>query len=167
MSRMEAGPPNYPNAWKHHGGYYRDDISYLCWICHLTNCYNCGTLYQGWQCEPIAEIPEGEACVYCRPERVRKTHELKITPKYFEDVARRSKRFEVRKNDRGFQILDRLLLREWDGEKYTGHELLISEVSYLQNHADFPDGIAPGYCILGFSNPLYERFEGGIWRVID
>lgn len=47
-------------------------------------------------------------------------HDLKITPKYFDDVWNGIKRFELRKDDRDYQIGDTLLLREWDGEKYTG-----------------------------------------------
>ena len=38
-------------------------------------------------------------------------HELKIYPKYFEDVISGKKTFEVRKNDRKFNIGDILILR--------------------------------------------------------
>jgi hypothetical protein len=43
-------------------------------------------------------------------------HELKIWPQYFARVADGSKTFEVRKNDRGFQPNDEVLLREFDTE---------------------------------------------------
>lgn len=43
-------------------------------------------------------------------------HELKIWPQYYCRVADRSKTFEVRKNDRGFQLGDEVVLREWDPE---------------------------------------------------
>jgi len=41
-------------------------------------------------------------------------HELKILPQYYCRVADGSKTFEVRKNDRGFQPGDLVLLREFD-----------------------------------------------------
>lgn len=41
-------------------------------------------------------------------------HDLKIWPQFFCRVADGSKTFEVRKNDRGFQPGDIVILREWD-----------------------------------------------------
>lgn len=42
-------------------------------------------------------------------------HELKILPEYFEEVETNHKTFEIRKNDRDFQVGDILILNEWDG----------------------------------------------------
>ena len=47
-------------------------------------------------------------------------HELKILTEYFEAVASGRKRFEIRKNDRDYKVGDRLYLREWNGEEFTG-----------------------------------------------
>ncbi|EPB6723331.1 DUF3850 domain-containing protein [Vibrio fluvialis] len=47
-------------------------------------------------------------------------HELKILPEYFALQISGEKRFEVRHNDRDFQIGDTVILNEWDGESYTG-----------------------------------------------
>lgn len=44
------------------------------------------------------------------------THELKLWTVFFEDTYR--KPFELRRNDRGFKVGDRLHLREWDPEVY-------------------------------------------------
>lgn len=44
-------------------------------------------------------------------------HDLKTAPVYFERVVSGEKTFEVRKDDRGFQSGDTLILREWDEEK--------------------------------------------------
>ncbi|MGV8956606.1 DUF3850 domain-containing protein [Lactococcus lactis] len=43
-----------------------------------------------------------------------KTHELKLDIKYFEDVKSGKKNFEIRKNDRDFQVGDILELKAWD-----------------------------------------------------
>lgn len=41
-------------------------------------------------------------------------HELKIWPQYYCRVADGSKTFEIRKNDRGFQPGDKVVLKEYD-----------------------------------------------------
>lgn len=47
-------------------------------------------------------------------------HELKIWPVYYQAVRNGSKTFELRKNDRGFQKGDRVVLREFDPDAPTG-----------------------------------------------
>ena len=57
-----------------------------------------------------------------------KTHELKTWTIYFHLIADGHKSFEVRRNDRDFQMGDVLILKEWEPgpyppEGYTGREL--------------------------------------------
>lgn len=59
-----------------------------------------------------------------------KTHELKLNTKYFNDVMHGLKKFEVRFNDRGYQLGDVLILRDWDGRNYRGRILKV-HVVYL------------------------------------
>lgn len=77
------------------------------------------------------------------------THELKILPEYFKAVRDYTKNFEIRKCDREYHIGDILILREWDGNKYTG-EKVKREIEYIYK-GDGSYGLAEGYCILGIT----------------
>lgn len=75
-------------------------------------------------------------------------HDLKTWPPYFQAVVSGRKPFEVREDDRNFQVGDRLLLREWD-PKYKHHtgRKVTCEVTYKLQGGSF--GIQEGYCVLG------------------
>lgn len=73
-------------------------------------------------------------------------HELKTLPEYFNAIRNGLKNFEVRKNDRDFKVGDFLVLKEWDGEHYTGREQ-IRKVKYI---LDNPDYVKEGYVIMSF-----------------
>jgi hypothetical protein len=77
-------------------------------------------------------------------------HELKIWPSCFAAVKAGNKPFDVRENDRGFQIGDELLLREFEPEtgQYTGHTIT-RWVSYVLEGGAF--GVRDNWCVLGFS----------------
>jgi len=78
-----------------------------------------------------------------------KIHELKISPKYFEDVDANKKRFELRKDDRNYQVGDFITLKEYDNGEYTGREIKNIPIGYILR--DVPEyGLKEGYCILGF-----------------
>lgn len=83
-----------------------------------------------------------------------KVHELRTWPPFFEEVILRDKKFEVRKNDRDFQIGDVLVLREWqpdqtgDGGRYTGRIAAARVTSILSGPIL---GIAEGWCVMGVS----------------
>lgn len=80
---------------------------------------------------------------------VYRIHELKTWPQFFDAIVDGTKTFELRKDDRGFQVGDVLHLREYDiaNGKYTGRQLC-RIVLYKLNAASF-SGIKKGYCILG------------------
>lgn len=54
-------------------------------------------------------------------------HELKTWPEYFDAVYRRVKRFELRINDRNFQVGDVLNLQEYDiiTDTYSGRSICL------------------------------------------
>ena len=73
-----------------------------------------------------------------------KVHELKVLPEYFCAVSEGKKTFELRRDDRGFEVSDGLVLREWDGEKYSGR-FVKCKVTYILK--DF-QGLEAGFVIL-------------------
>ena len=77
-----------------------------------------------------------------------KTHELKILPQYFEAVRTGTKNFELRKDDRDYQVGDLIHFREWSEGSYTGRTMALRPICYiLRNCSEY--GLQDGYCILG------------------
>lgn len=98
--------------------------------------------------EPIERV-EGEIVESDSTEEKQvKTHGLKTLPQYFRYSFEGVKRFELRKDDRGFDIGDYVELKEWDGYEYTGR-VRKEKIKYiLRDCQEF--GLQTGYCILGF-----------------
>lgn len=80
---------------------------------------------------------------------VRMTHHLKTWPEYFTEVICDLKRFEVRRDDRDFQVGDHLVLEEWDPatKQYTGREAEVY-VTYILRGPAF--GIEAGTVVMSF-----------------
>ncbi|HRI61220.1 MAG TPA: DUF3850 domain-containing protein, partial [Saprospiraceae bacterium] len=74
------------------------------------------------------------------------THELKCVNPYFSEVFCGLKTFEVRKNDRDFQLDDNIILKEYENEQYTGDEVYAT-ITYILPGGQF--GIEPGYVVMG------------------
>lgn len=72
-------------------------------------------------------------------------HVLKTVQPYFDALWSGDKRFELRKNDRGFQVGDSLCLREYDAEadRYS-RRIMMAKVLYLMTGP----GLEDGYCIM-------------------
>ena len=80
--------------------------------------------------------------------------EKKILPGYFEAVRKGTKTFELRYDDSDYQVGDILVLKEYDGEKYTGRRCT-REITYiLRDVLEF--GLHVGWCILAIQ-PLGWR----------
>jgi len=82
-------------------------------------------------------------------------HELKIYPQYFRAVLERRKTFEVRKNDRHFEVGDSVCLREYDPftDKYTGR-MWYGDITYILDNDAY---CKKGYVIMSIveDNTLY------------
>lgn len=74
-------------------------------------------------------------------------HELKTWMPYFQEVCDHIKTFEVRNNDRNFNVGDYLELHEWnqDEKVYTGRKRTVY-VSTILHGGQF--GIEEGYCVM-------------------
>lgn len=77
-----------------------------------------------------------------------KRHEIKILPQYFADVSKGIKQFELRKDDRDYQVGDLVRLREWDGKEYTGNKMIVGIKYVLRDCPEY--GLMDGYCIFGW-----------------
>lgn len=93
-------------------------------------------------------------------EESNMTHDLKILPEYFIAVALDQKTFEIRKNDRGYRVGDCLVLKEWNGQEFTGRNI-VRYVSYILY--DWQAGLKDGYCIMSLKrspeNAVIDYFD--------
>ena len=81
-------------------------------------------------------------------KRGRTVHELKISPKYYDEVVYNNKRFVIRKDDRNYQVGDLVTLKEYENGLYTGRQMVNIPIRYILRNA--PEyGLKEGYCILG------------------
>ena len=75
-----------------------------------------------------------------------KLHELKIKDEYFKEVLRENKTFELRKNDRDYQVGDLIHFVDIDGNP-SYNEKLVFQITYILK--DVPEyGLDKDYCIL-------------------
>lgn len=107
------------------------------------------------------------------------THYLKIQPEYLEAQKRGDKPFEVRRDDRGFQKGDTLVLCKYGrGTGHTGIGYLSARGSAVSGHHDHKDvekftcevtwvltggqhGIEPGYIVMGTKPLSHTDLKGG------
>ena len=91
------------------------------------------------------------------------THDLKTDLEVFDAVWDSKKNFEIRKNDRDFQVGDKLLLR---GTVHTGSEMLngkplvytgsviTAKVRYVLRGPKY--GLADGWCVMDITDWVIE-----------
>ena len=78
-------------------------------------------------------------------------HYLKIKPEYYKDIECGLKTFELRKNDRDFQVGDILMLIKLDSEGNETDQVIKKKVNYILK--DCPQyGLKEGYAILGITD---------------
>lgn len=80
--------------------------------------------------------------------------EKKVLPEYYKEIRSHRKMFELRKDDSDYEVGDILILREWDGEKYTGCRTSFEITYILRNCPEY--GLMDGYCILSLQTPWWD-----------
>lgn len=92
--------------------------------------------------------------------RMPRHHHLKTWRDPFAALLDGSKRFEFRRDDRGFQVGDILVLREWDHEMllYTGREFF-AQVTYVlrEEPGAVAFGVPEGYCVMSIVPVLWRE----------
>lgn len=85
-----------------------------------------------------------------------KLHTLKIKSQYFLEVWQGFKTFELRKNDRDYEVGDLIhFIDAEDGEEFP-FEDVIYKITYILK--DVPEyGLKKGYCILGIKKLVEEK----------
>jgi len=80
-------------------------------------------------------------------------HELKTWPRFFEPLSKGEKTFELRKNDRNFQVGDTLECREWSPDSGYSGRVAHYRITYICRAEDLQavglKGLNNEYCILG------------------
>lgn len=74
-----------------------------------------------------------------------RTHKIKVWPEFYQATLYNLKLFEIRQNDRDYQVDDILILREYDPKtrRLTG-EQIIRTITYVTDYAQ-----QPGYVVMG------------------
>ena len=89
-----------------------------------------------------------------------KEHELKTDPQVFDDVVEGRKPFEIRKDDRGFEVGDLLKLRK---TKYTGAEMSLAHCPAPLEYVGPPLYVYVTYILRG---PIYGLEDGWVIMAI-
>lgn len=98
-------------------------------------------------------------------------HELKTWPEYFEYLWDGSKTFEVRIDDREYDLHDHLHLREWvpGDDRYTGRELISKVIYIMDGKEGAPMGLERGYVVMALERVMWSNPNGrcGGWYPDD
>jgi hypothetical protein len=85
-------------------------------------------------------------------------HSLKVNPQFWPSIKAGTKPFCIRRDDRKFAVGDVCVFEEFNPEfGYTRSGVVELPVTYILKHEDFPNGLQPGFVVLGFGlNPLAD-----------
>lgn len=89
------------------------------------------------------------------PLKERRQVEKKILPEYYKGIVDHTKNFEIRYDDDDIHPGDILVLREWDGEKYTGGRCRREVTAVLRKAHEY--GLTPGYAIYSLQVPGFSK----------
>lgn len=84
-------------------------------------------------------------------------HELKCNSRYFQEIRKGTKKFEVRKNDRDFLVGDYLALNEVDGNGDYTDESIMAKITYILSD---PEYCKESYIIMSLDDRIMILEEG-------
>ena len=86
-----------------------------------------------------------------------KVHYIKCWPEFYKPVRKGEKTFELRKNDRGYEKGDVLVIQEWDqgGNGYTGNECVRVVSSIVKEGF----GLEKGHCCMGMKKSIKRSLQ--------
>lgn len=93
----------------------------------------------------LREKEDAERMAAGAPVREPKTHDVKLVASWWNDITSGKKRFELRKNDRGYKVGDKLLMQEYAAGAFTGRTIMADITYMLEEYT----GLTEGYAILG------------------
>lgn len=77
-------------------------------------------------------------------------HHLKIAPEFYEAIIAGKKKFEIRKNDRGFKVGDAFVLREFKDHSYSG-KYALGTILYITDYEQ-----KEGFVVFSFQLECYS-----------
>ena len=92
----------------------------------------------------------------------RKYHYLKTETEYFQAVEKGKKKFELRKNDRNFEVYDMVILEETIEGIKTGRQLRPLEIMYILKGGKY--GLDDGFCIINWQLFFWLRSSWGFLK---
>lgn len=75
-------------------------------------------------------------------------HTVKKINPYFNDMWQGSLTFDVRWNDRNFQVGDMMTVQEFDPNGDSGARFMLAEITYILTSDDFPHTISAGCVVM-------------------
>lgn len=75
---------------------------------------------------------------------IPKTHNIKVEPECFEAISKGNKNFEICQLDRSSKTGDRVILKEFDRNTFTGREV-VAEITFITNYEQ-----KKGYVVFAF-----------------
>ena len=95
---------------------------------------------------------------------INKIHLLKCVQPHFDDLKSGEKTYELRKNDRDYQVGDILVLTLFDPEtyQYDNCQQILTEITQMLDDQTY---LQPGYVALGIKPPIHITKSGISFKI--
>lgn len=118
----------------------------------IVDCVNCKWLvllvYYQQSSVQLQSLFTGYSARFTNWYLLMKEHTLKTHSRFFDDIWNGFKMFELRFDDRDYQVGDILYLYRYENGIKTEGKSMKAQILYILKYSDFPDGLKEGYVIL-------------------